>query len=245
MQLLYKTYDIWQFFFLWIVLYCLVAPFAAFNTSFDGSHFMQGSVLASLTWIIDDSVPLTCRLDRLGVLFCFINEKNLSSPALLWGITNTNRATVESSLNLSELSTFFMPAKLHPFCGTLFCQLLVEPVKYINTKIFNIEARQLLESVWGMASNIVDKVTWAPHKITSSIPFLYMGHDWMALTNVDRGVINTKANAITPRNTMPTQNWVYLTEYCCSSATITPWSCAHIQQLSQYSAVSHIKYSDC
>ena len=31
-----------------IMLYCLVAPFAAFNTSFDGSHFTQESVLASL-----------------------------------------------------------------------------------------------------------------------------------------------------------------------------------------------------
>ena len=39
------------------MLYCLVAPFAAFDISFDGT---QESVLAS---VIDDSVPLTL-LDR-------------------------------------------------------------------------------------------------------------------------------------------------------------------------------------
>ena len=48
---------------------------------------MQESVFASLICIMDDRVPLAFRLDRMSVLFCLINEKNLSSPALLWGIT--------------------------------------------------------------------------------------------------------------------------------------------------------------
>ena len=44
------------FLFVCIVLLLGLHFFAAFNTSFDGSHFTQESVLASL---IDNSVPLT------------------------------------------------------------------------------------------------------------------------------------------------------------------------------------------
>ena len=43
----------------------------------------ESGVFASLICIIDDRVPLAFRLDRMGVLFCLINEKTLSSPALL------------------------------------------------------------------------------------------------------------------------------------------------------------------
>ena len=75
-------------------LYCFVALFAAFRRSFEGSHFVQGSLLASLICIIDDRVPLLLRLDLPGVLFCLINENTLSSPALLWGIPKTSLATL-------------------------------------------------------------------------------------------------------------------------------------------------------
>ena len=51
---------------------------------------MHESVLGSLICIIVDRVPLAFRLDRMGVLFCLINEKTLSSPALLWRITKEN-----------------------------------------------------------------------------------------------------------------------------------------------------------
>ena len=45
---------------------------------------MQECAFGSLICIVVDRVPLTFRLDRMGVLFCLINEKTLSSPALLW-----------------------------------------------------------------------------------------------------------------------------------------------------------------
>ena len=38
---------------------------------------MHESVLGSLICIIVDRVPLAFRLDRMGVLFCLINEKSL------------------------------------------------------------------------------------------------------------------------------------------------------------------------
>lgn len=62
--------------FLCIVLYCFVAVFAAFTKSFEGSHSMQESTFASLICIIDERVPLASKLDRLGVLFCLMSEKN-------------------------------------------------------------------------------------------------------------------------------------------------------------------------
>ena len=58
---------------------------------------MQVAEFASLTWIIEDRVPLMPRLEQIGVLFCFIREKTCSSPALLCGITSTTLATLESS----------------------------------------------------------------------------------------------------------------------------------------------------
>ena len=65
MQLLYTNYDnsgcqiYYSYTYIFIFMHCViawVALFAAFNTYFNGSHFTQESVLASL---IDDSVLLT------------------------------------------------------------------------------------------------------------------------------------------------------------------------------------------
>ena len=53
---------LYTFLFLCTVLYCLIAPFGTFDTSFDSSHFTQESVLAIL---IDDSVRLVATLQVL------------------------------------------------------------------------------------------------------------------------------------------------------------------------------------
>ena len=85
--------------------YLFVAPFAERNNGFGGSHLMHEVLFANFTFIIDDKVPFGSRHDLVGVLFCLIRLKTLSSPALLCRIIRTNLATFAKFPYFSDPST--------------------------------------------------------------------------------------------------------------------------------------------
>ena len=63
------------------LLYSYVAFFAFSSIFCEGCH-CKGSSICVLTVMIEDNVPVMSKDALLGVLFLFIKEKILSSPAL-------------------------------------------------------------------------------------------------------------------------------------------------------------------
>ena len=61
---------------------------------------VSGSLMSVLTRISDERVPSILSELRLGVLFLFIRENILSSPAFEWGMVITTSATRNNNPNL-------------------------------------------------------------------------------------------------------------------------------------------------
>ena len=111
-------------------LYCFVAYAATANKGFGGSHLTKVSEFASLTWIIDDSVPLMLRLERSGVLLCLIKENTFFTCINVREyITNTTQVTLGKSLKGKELSMISNKPRLHSSYST---QLYLLPLYLTN-----------------------------------------------------------------------------------------------------------------
>ena len=84
------------FFFRFVLIIVMFSCFLCRFQQFNG-RFPCRSIKS---WTIDDRVPLGFRQFREGPEFCsiFMKLKTRSSPALLWGMHNTNFASIDEYL---------------------------------------------------------------------------------------------------------------------------------------------------
>lgn len=54
-----------------------------------------------------------------------------------------------------------------------------------------------------MTCNVVNKMSSTSHKVASAILFLNGSPDGMILANIYTGIVNTKANTVTPWDVIP------------------------------------------
>jgi len=129
--------------------YCFVPPFADFNSSFGDSHTTQESLFASLL----ESWWQWLRHKWVGVLFCLMRGKTLSSPGLLCGTIRINLATLRDTGICMKHQMFDI---CYPFCNTAFHLCLLQTLMLLSKP--HQECRSCLSI---NSSCIITEVNWS------------------------------------------------------------------------------------